>query len=215
MNKRDEFIAVYMGEHSGDAVWATAPSYELVCSSVPNSYPVEKGVVQFAWNERGLYVVAKLADSCMVAQNLRDEQLHNQFGDVFELFVKPLNDSYYWEMYATPNGNKSTLFFPRERKGMTTVDFLNVHTFRGLEVHVMKRPDGWDAELFIPVGQLNAFGASWGVCSTWTAFCGRYNYSNEAITDPELSMTPPLSEVNYHLTEEYAEIRFLPSKAIG
>jgi len=189
--------------------------YPLVYSRDKDGAPQEGGQVCFAWDEAGLYVFAELEDSCIIAQNRKDEQLHYEHGDVFELFVKPLNDSYYWEMYATPNGNKSTLFFPRDRSGMELNDFLHGHKFQALEVSVEEtsirlrqeasaRQEGWNAQLFVPAAQLTALGAGWGDGTEWTVFCGRYNYNSEDLSDPELSMAPPLSATNYHLTNEYA-----------
>ena len=169
--------------------------------------PLEGGAVRFSWDEKGLYVFAELEDSNLIALNRQDEQLHFETGDVFELFVKPLNDAYYWEMYAIPSGNKSTLFFPRDRSGMELNDFLHGHDFQSLEVSVEETSSGWSAHLFVPVSQLTALGAGWGAGLEWTVFCGRYNYNSEDLADPELSMAPPLSATNYHLTDEYAHLK--------
>ena len=67
--------------------------------------------------------------------------------------MKPLHDDYYWEMYATPSGNKSTLFFPRDRAGMEADHFLRDHTFRGLEVSAGMVDGGGGARLALePAG---------------------------------------------------------------
>jgi len=183
--------------------------YCLAYSRHKGGSPKENGEVSFGWNETGLYVFAELEDSCIIAQNRQDEQLHYEHGDVFELFVKPRTEPYYWEMYAVPSGNKSTLFFPRDRTGMELNDFLNGHDFHSLEVSVEETANGWNARMFVPATQLTALGAGWGDGSEWTVFCGRYNYYSEDLADPELSMAPPLSATNYHLTDEYARLRLL------
>ena len=136
--------------------------YPLLYSRDKVGSPREGGSVRFAWAQKGLYVFAELEDSCIIARNRQDEQLHYEHGDVFELFVKPRNESYYWEMYVTPAGNKSTLFFPREKEGMDLNDFLHGHDFRGLEVVAEETSIGWNAFLFVPVEQLTALGAGWG-----------------------------------------------------
>jgi hypothetical protein len=187
------------------------PAYPLAFSSDREGVPAEGGNVRFGWNEDGLHVCAELVDSRLIALNRQDEQLHFETGDVFELFVKPRDDSYYWEMYAIPSGNKSTLFFPRERAGMELHDFLHGHGFQGLEVSVEETCKGWNAHLFVPATQLTSFGAGWGEGTEWTVFCGRYNYSSEDLAAPELSMAPPLSATNYHLTNEYARLILCPS----
>jgi len=191
-----------------DEVRNRAAAYPLAFSADRTGAPSEGGSVGFAWNEAGFHVAAELEDSMLVSENRRDEQLHYEFGDVFELFIKPANDTYYWEMYATPFGNKTTLFFPREREGMDTDDFLNAHGFHGLEVAAEKTSKGWNAQMWVPAEQLTALGAGWGPGSQWRVFCGRYNYNHPDLKDPELSMVPPLSATNYHLVGEYATLRF-------
>jgi len=183
--------------------------YPLAYSRDKGGIPQEGGLVRFGWDETGLYISADLEDSCIIVQNRQDEQLHYEHGDVFELFVKPLNEPYYWEMYAVPSGNKATLFFPRNRAGKGLNDFLHGHAFRSLEVSVEETDKGWNARMFVPAAQLTALGAGWGDGTDWTVFCGRYNYNSEDLADPELSMAPPLSATNYHLTDEYARLRLL------
>lgn len=199
---------------------AFGPAYLFSYSTDCEGAPKEGATVRFAWDESGLYVSAELEDSFLIQKNRDDEQLHYETGDLFELFVKPLNDTYYWEMYSTPFGNKTTLFFPRDRDGLTLDDFLNAHDFQCLEVtsiefskpwknnRVEAQPPskGWKTQLFVPAAQLTALGAGWGDGTEWTVFCGRYNYNSEDLVDPELSMAPALSATNYHLTNEYARL---------
>ena len=180
------------------------PAQPLSFSADRNGRPVEGGVVQFSWNWSGLYVHAELEDSCLVAKRESDQQLHYLCGDVLELFVKPLNAPYKWEMYATPSGNRSTLFFPTWPTALTTEEALNRHSFRGLEIRVEKASWGWTAEMSVSASQLTAFGANWGGATDWTVLCGRYNYNSDDLKNPELSMAPVLSRTDFHLTEEYA-----------
>lgn len=165
--------------------------------------------MHFVWNELGLYVRAELEDSCLIAMNRQDEQLHYLYGDVFEVFLKPLSDPYKWEMYVTPFGNKSTLFFPSWPTKFSAEEGLTRHRFHGLEVLVEQVPSGWNTQMFMPVDQLTALGAEWGPGSKWTAFCGRYNCNTEDLKSPELSMFPSASATNYHLIDEYAILDFL------
>ena len=192
-----------------DAIRSRATAYPFAFSADREGGPVEGAEVWFAWNERGLYVGAALEDSYLIATRRADEELHYQSGDVLELFVKPADDEYCWEMYATPFGHKSTLFFPREHEGLTPEQLLNDHEFRSLQVKVVQTEPGWQAEMWVPAEQLQAFGKPWGPESAWDVFCGRYNCNSEDLSDPELSMTPALSATNYHLTDEYATLRFL------
>jgi hypothetical protein len=206
MNERFQIEVPYVAATPDESFWRGAPGYLHAYSLDMGGVPREEAVMRFAWNERGLYVHAELEDSFVVATDRRDEQLHFETGDVFELFVKPLDADYYWEMYATPFGNKTTLFFPRDRAGMEVENFLRDHEFHGLEVSSEITDTGWSADLFVPAGQLTALGADWLGATEWTVLCGRYNYNNDELADPELSMLPPVSKTNYHLTKEYARL---------
>ena len=208
------FDAVYssadpMEQGQYDEIRSRATAYPFAFSTDKEGGPVEGAEVWFAWNENGLYVGAALEDSYLIATRRADEELHFESGDVFELFAKPVNDAYYWEMYATPFGHKTTLFFPSEREGMILDEFLHAHEFQNLQVSAAKTDTGWRAEMWVPAEQLQAFGESWGPGSEWNIFCGRYNYNNDELADPELSMSPALSATNYHLTHEYATLRFM------
>ena len=190
-------------------VWKSAPKYNFSFAKDRSGIPVEGGEICFAWNEKGFYVAAEFEDSVLISKHRKDEVLHYQFSDVLELFIKPADDLYYWEMYATPFGNKSTLFFSEERAGLKLEkDFLQGHSFHGLEVCSEKSSKGWKTQMWIPVEQLTALGAEWGAEANWRIFCGRYNYNSEDLKDLELSMAPAISTTNYHLTEEYAVLNF-------
>jgi hypothetical protein len=183
------------------------PAYPLVFSRDREGSPKEGAQVRFGWDERGLHVFVEMEDSCLVAQNREDEQLHYASGDVFELFIKPLNASYKWEMYATPFANKATLFFPTWPTELSPEEALIKHDYHELEIMVEETPNGWNTHLYIPATQLTALGAGWGDDAEWAIFCGRYNYNTEDLSDPELSMAPSLSTADYHLIDEYAILK--------
>ena len=206
MHDRFQIKVAIAPENPEPRFWESVDGYGLSCSTDEGGLPLEGAEVRFAWNGKGLYVHAELEDSFVVATSRSDEQLHFETGDVFEFFIKPLDDDYYWEMYATPFGNKSTLFFPRDRAGMTTDDFLKKHTFHGVEVYARTTERGWAADMFVPAAQLTALGADWCGATEWSVLCGRYNYNNDTLTNPELSMLPPVSKMNFHLTNEYARL---------
>ncbi|MDF7823898.1 carbohydrate-binding family 9-like protein [Pontiellaceae bacterium B12227] len=187
--------------------WKGICSHDFSYSTDASGTPAEKTHVRFAWNAQGLFVHAELEDSYIVAKSREDEQLHFETGDVFELFVKPPDEDYCWEMYATPYANKSTLFFPRDRSGMNVQNFLHDHSFRGLEVSARIEDRGWVADMFVPVEQLTALGGDWAEGAAWSVLCGRYNFNNDELDNPELSMWPAVSKTNYHLTNEYARLQ--------
>ncbi|VGO14062.1 hypothetical protein PDESU_02619 [Pontiella desulfatans] len=172
--------------------------------------PVEGGTVRFAWDKQGLHLDAVLEDSSLIALNRDDEQLHYESGDVFELFLKPTNALHKWEMYATPFGNKSTLFFPTWPTPLSPQEALENHEYRELNVVSEITETGWKVRMFVPASQLTALGSGWGDGTEWTVLCGRYNYNSEDLLNPELTMVPALSTTDYHLTDEYGRLVLLP-----
>lgn len=202
-----------------ETLWKAAPGYPLTFSLDREGTVTAAGEVKFAWNKHGLYLAARMADTDLIANLDQDEQLHQRSGDTLELFVKPKNDSYYWEMYVTPRGNKTTLFWFRSISRKTFTDPLTGHAFHELRVGaqadgtVNESTDtdiGWTAEMWVPASQLTHFEEPWGPDGNWTVFVGRYNYSS-GLADPELSMFPPLSETRFHFTDEYAGLVLQPA----
>jgi len=199
-----------------ESILAEAPVYRMGGLKGQEDSVDEAAWVQFAWNSEGLYVGIRCADSFIVQQNRQDEQLHYLSGDVFELFIRPLNDSYYWENYVTPFGNKSTLFFFKSVGGKQLTDALTGHDFRQLVAGAQRDVEfevdgqsyrGWTAEMWIPNTYMTSFEEVWGEEGEWTVHCGRYNYGEDFPEEPELSMYPPLSELSFHLAEEYARLK--------
>ncbi len=201
-----------------EAVWQKAPAYPLFLGqdrAADGTVLEESGSVRFAWDENNVYVAVTYTDSDIVAEGTQDEQLHFNMGDVAEVFLKPGGNTCYWELYVTPHGNKSTLFFPgRGRMGLPG----SIEYSSGLQVGAkvngtldawQDNDEGWTAELAIPVKDLTAYGDAFGPGSDWRVLVARYNYSkNLNIIGPELSMTPQLPQTFFHLTDGYAKLEF-------
>lgn len=212
-------VAIFLGQtplldgQIDEDFWRRAEKRRLVPSRDGREpAPAEGGEVGLGWNADGLYLAARLVDSALIATVREDERMHFKYGDVLELFLKPRALPCYWEMYVTPAGNKSTLYF-RRPSGESPPDPLTGHDFRGLRVAARPRAStgklaaGWDAEMWVPAAQLAASGERWGPGVEWTLFVGRYNHV-ASLRDPELSMWPPISRARFHLTDEYARLVF-------
>ena len=198
-----------------DQIWNKAKVYSLaVAKNIQSSRPLaEAGSVQFAWDDQYFYLAAKFKDSDIVAEGKKDQLHHYSLGDVCELFLKPANSSWYWELYVTPRGNKTSFWFPgRGRFGLPSC-----FEYRcGLKVaaHVVGTVNNWQdkdyywtAEMAMPLKDLTAHGDKFSPGTDWRILVGRYNYSVYLEhTGPELSMLPQLSAANYHMLEEYAKL---------
>ena len=83
-------------------IWRAATAYSLI--AMPGAAPDERlplgepGTVRLAWDERFLYLAADFQDSDVVAEGAADNLHHYQFGDGGELFLRPEDQSWYWEL---------------------------------------------------------------------------------------------------------------------
>lgn len=214
--------AVRIDASEPDPLWQTAQPYEL---SVPqdratsaNASPQEPGTVRFLWNEQALYLAADFVDSDVVAGGSKDGELHYQLGDLVELFLWPTPSSWYWELYGTPHGLQTTLFF--HPPSLTNVEDANITSQVRLEVSAMvdgtlndshDRDRGFRVEMMVPATELTRDGDTWEANAPWRVLVGRYNYSRW-LPQTELSALPQLSATNFHLRDEYADLILQPAR---
>ena len=199
-----------------DQCWKTAKVYKLWLSADKSAKGMklkEGGEVRFAWDDNYLYLAASFEDSDVVAEGKKDQMHHYKLGDLCELFLKPENRSWYWELYVTPRGNKTTFFFPS--RGYLGLPSCFAYHF---DLQVAARVDGtlndwsdrdrkWTAEMAVPLTELTKRGETFGVGSLWRVLVGRYNYSYYFDDGAELSTAPELPRTNYHLTRNYGILK--------
>lgn len=212
-----------------DAVWHKAPVYNLDLAKdlyLPfeqrkDQRPginglKEPGEVRLAWDERYFYVGIKFIDSDIVQESNEDQQHHYLEGDLVEIFLKPEKNTWYWEIYGTPNAKKTVFWFPGRGRlgvksswnpGMNLDEVLVAAQLKGTLNDWRDRDEYWTLEMAIPVSGLTAHGDTFGPNSEWRILIARYNYSRY-LSQKELTMIPQLSVGNYHLLEEYGILRF-------
>ncbi len=61
----------------------------------------EKGTGRVLWDDQYLYVAFDFVDSDVVANGTEDDQEHHNLGDVAEIFLKPTDQTWYWEFHVT------------------------------------------------------------------------------------------------------------------
>ena len=195
-----------------DPAWKDAqvfPLYFSVAEIGEGKSLTEAGEARVCWDDKYFYLGVKFADSDIVAEGTEDQLHHYQMGDLAELFLKPADKTWYWEMYVTPAGRKTTLFFPgRGRLGLKSSE----DNPGGLRVAAQcqgtlnkweDKDTSWTGEMAVPIKDLTARGETFGPGSRWTILVARYNYSRY-LSWKELSMTPQISKTNYHQLEDYA-----------
>jgi hypothetical protein len=189
-----------------DPVWEEAVPYPLSPARdflARGGVLQEPGKVRLAWDNTHLYLGVRFTDSDVSARGERDQMHHYRLGDVVELFLKPEGAPWYWELYATPAGRKSSFFLPERRKLTDRGCGLRVATrVNGTLNAPGSRDQGWTAEMAVPLADLAAPGQPFGPGARWRILVARYNHGRD-FPQPELSSAPQLSRTDFHLLEEY------------
>ncbi|MEI8246352.1 MAG: carbohydrate-binding family 9-like protein [Lentisphaerota bacterium] len=226
-----EVIAKYTSEpvtldgklDEGD--WAKAPAYSLCLpfkaySNAPES--IQKNIgdklqeqckVKLLWDDNYLYVGGVFEDSDVMQEGKEDQSHLYNTGDLLEVFLKPANGNCYWEIYGTPNNKKTWFFFPSRGRIVFPAcgnnkpeSFKVAATVDGTLNNWKDKDKSWTIEMAIPIKELTAYGAKFDNSANWTILLARYNYS-VYLQKQELTAFPQLSNVSWHIYEEYARLR--------
>ena len=141
--------------------------------------------MRLAWDKEYFYLAIQFHDSDIVAEGKEDQLHHYQLGDVCELFLKPADRTWYWELYVTPTDRKTTFFFPSQGRfalPSCLEDF-------DMELRVAAQNKGslnnwedkdeyWTAEMAVPLKDLTARGDKFGPDADWRILVARYNYTH-------------------------------------
>jgi len=211
------------------AVWQKARAYPLLLGKYnQRDWPKAKrknignklrnpGYVKFLRDEVNLYVGVMMEDGDVVAEGVEDQTHLYQMGDTIEVFLKPAERNFYWEIYGTPNLKKSVFFYPgRGRLFVPSsidhpVDVTVASVVDGTLNDCRDQDRGWSMILAIPVKMLEKQGYPFRPGHNWTVLVARQNYSAD-LPLKEYSMQTPLTQVDFHLYEEYGDLVLLPSQ---
>jgi hypothetical protein len=200
-----------------DPAWQNACVYQLGLSEAQ----IEKeeilqapGEIRLLWDDQYLYIGATFCDDDIVAEGKNDQDHHYKLGDLCEVFLKSDSFTWYWELYGTPLGKKTSFWFPgRGRLGLPSMKDYRCGLMVAARVHGTlndwrDKDEYWSVELAMPIKDLIALGGTFGPESDWRILIARYNYSRYLdCQGPQYSMVPQLSAVNYHLIDEYARLK--------
>ncbi len=206
--------AVTVDGRLDEPVWARCTPYRLwLGGDKGGGSPREGGEVRLAWDDSHLYVAVRYVDSDVVAEGAEDQMLHFMHGDLAEVFLKPEQNTWYWELYVTPRDKKTSLWFPGPgRLGLESNHSYAMELEVGAECqgtlnHWEDRDTSWTGEMAIPVKELCRHGDAFGPGEAWTILVARYNYSRYLKgRGPELSMAPKLPKTSFHDHDGYAKL---------
>ncbi|OQA87672.1 MAG: hypothetical protein BWY31_00615 [Lentisphaerae bacterium ADurb.Bin242] len=233
---RPEIVATYtktpvaLDGKLSDPMWQKTPAYELMHSRTawdksPSAVRkffangvAEPGKVRLLWDDKYLYIGIEFTDSDVVAEAPEDQQHHYLKGDVAEVFLKPMNQTWYWELYATPTGNKTAFFFPGRgvlglpsgfpEKTLALKNLKTAAAFDGTLNNSWDRDKKWTAEMAVPIAEVGMIGEKLTPEIPWLIFFGRYNYSRY-LPVRENSSFPQQESGNYHFYEDYGLLKLV------
>lgn len=169
------------------------------------------GTVRFAWNGASLLLHATLPDRDIFNPVTRFNEPAYLAGDVFEIFLRPLNQTAYYELHISPTNQRYQARFPKNRADAlpgetvepTTVDFL----IRS-EVRIDRAAARWEVFAEIPLEPL-CESAPLSTSTEWLVSFSRYDYTRtENGMTAELFSTSPHSELSFHRQHEWFSILF-------
>ena len=181
------------------------------------------------WFRPAMAAMVWTADSLVVYAELCDDDIHNtipaddfnrmaiEFGDVFEIFLKPAGQESYFEFHVAPNNHKLQLRFPCLEPFKKLKDTFNTpeELFDSFKiwkpvvesrVRIDAAAKKWWVAVRIPLAMLvEAAPPAPGV--RWLFSCCRYDYTRPG-SEPVHSSTSPHSALNFHLVHEYGTMEF-------
>ena len=200
-----------------DPVWKRTTAYpmERAADDIKSGKSMEQpGEIRLAWDQEYLYLGVSFTDSDIVGEGEGDQLHHYQLGDVVEWFIKPENNTWYWELYCTPHNRKTAFFYPSQgRLGLPSsqkyqCDLRVAAAIDGTRNAWKDTDQGWTAELAMPVADLSAHGDRVAPGEIWRVLVARYNYSFHLKSyGTERSSAPQLPWIDFHLIPNYATLK--------
>jgi len=212
-----------------EPAWYKTPAYSLTHArkQFRNSIPpaqkyfskgvIEEGKVRLLWNEKYLFVGFEFTDADVIAEGETDQLHHYSLGDVAELFLKPENQTWYWECYVTPKGKKTAWFFPSRGMMGLPSSLSKTIALKGLKVAAYTKGSvnnpwdqdrKWTAEMAIPREEVEHAGEKFAPEVPWLIFFGRYNYGRN-LQWRDISAYPEQERLDFHTHEDYARLKMV------
>lgn len=206
------------------AIWSKAKPIPFRLVAIPEARKrigklESAGDARLWYDEKNLYVALTFEDEDIVDLSNKNGQELYTLADVGEIFLKPLDDTWYWEIHVSPQGRVSTYWWEgRGRVGLTgsrlrvEPPIVQAATWtRGILNQTKSRDNGWSALVTIPWAKIDRTGATRTPHSRWSILMSRYDYSRfrQKGTGPELSATSLFAEPSFHQVDEYPKLKLV------
>lgn len=202
-----------------DEIWERSKFYPFVIPNDPeklrpwsNNRPYQEGIVQMAYDDEYIYVLAKLIDDDLVQYGEDGTHLY-QRGDTFEFFLQNPENGHYWEIYGSVNGKSTVMFFENGGKrifpeAIQKNDKIKVGVTMDGTINNSKDTDKYFiVEMAIPMSILKSKGDIFKPGTKWNVLFARYNYS-KSLFDLELTSTSSMRKANWHDRKSYLPVVF-------
>lgn len=169
--------------------------------------------VRVAWDGHTLFVYAELEDEDIFNPVVTFNELSYKYGDVFEMFLRPVDQDAYYEFHVTPQNQRFQLRIPsaeafrapKQKPGIPADWFINDKVIDS-RVRVDESLKRWSVLASIPVGWVAETGLP-TKGTEWLFSFSRYDYTR-GVPTPVLSSTSPHTILNFHKQDEWGRLRF-------
>lgn len=164
--------------------------------------------VRVGWKGSNLYVEAELQDDDIFNPvNAFNAPAFTE-GDVFEMFVRPVDQAAYFEFHVTPDNQLFQLRIPSaetflsDKNKPVPPDYTIRDWKIASQVEIFPDENRWQVRAVLPMDRL-VEGRSVGKGMEWLMSFSRYDYTRGQ-AEPVLSSTSPHREVNFHRQQEWS-----------
>ncbi len=172
------------------------------------------GSVRMGWSETALLVYAELEDEDIFNPLTELNALSFKQGDVFEIFLRPVDQPAYFEFHVTPQNQKLQLRFPtaeavaelRAAKAEIPKEWKIYDWILHTRVEVCPCPSKWRVFAEMPFDRV-AETRRPGPGSQWLFSFSRYDYTRGKEA-PVLSSSSPHRVVDFHRQPEWGSVTF-------
>ncbi len=168
--------------------------------------------IRVGWRNKEFLVYAVLSDDDIFNPVSEFNEPAFMKGDVFEMFLRPVDQDAYFEIHVSPENQKFQVRFPSaaaflgRTSGPIPSDWMLSHRQVSSRVLVERDQKRWRVLAQIPF-DLVAENSIPTAGSKWLFSFSRYDYTR-GVAQPVYSSTSPHVKLSYHIQEDWGTLVF-------